>query len=313
MRITVKQASDFLKSRDNFLFLTHQSPDGDTIGSATALCYAIAKLGKKGKVICSDEIDRKYDYLFDGLDNSDFEVQTVVSVDVADVVLLGKLESYKDRIELCVDHHQTNKIDCERLCLFPDSASTAEIVFYIVKELGVEIDAILAEKIYTGVATDTGCFCFANTKADTHRVAAALIECGADIEKVNRKMFEEKSKSCVMLERLALETMEYHCDGKIAMMTVTLDMMEKSGAKENDLNGISSLPRQIEGVLAGVTIKEKDPGVYKVSVRTHAPIDAAVVCEQFGGGGHMRAAGCKISGNLQERKQEIVKAVEKQL
>lgn len=313
MRITLKDAADFLKSRDDFLFLTHQSPDGDTLGSATGLCFALQKLGKRGRVICPDEINSKYDYLFDGLEISDFQERTVVSLDVADPVLLGKLEGYNDRIELCIDHHQTNKMECERRCIFPDSASTAEIILSLVKELGVDIDSTLADKLYTGVATDTGCFCFSNTSAETHRAAAELIEAGADISMINRKMFEEKSQSCVMLERLALESMEYHCGGKIAMITVTLDMLRRSGAQENDLNGVSSLPRQIEGVLVGITVKEKEPGIYKISVRTHPPVDAAEICAVFGGGGHIRAAGCKIQAPLDELKGRIIKAAEEQL
>ena len=166
------------------------------------------------------------------------------------------------------------------------------------KLLGVEVDANMALALYTGISTDTGCFRFSNTTAKTHRIGADLIELGIDSAEINRVMFETKSRIRVELERMALDAMQFHFDDRCAVIVITREMYEKTGCKDEDLEGITSIPRSIEGVIVGVTLREREQGGFKISVRTYPPVDAAEICKRVGGGGHIRAAGCQLGAEF---------------
>lgn len=297
-------SAEFLHSHDRFLILTHASPDGDTLGSGFALCAALIQIGKQAKVICPDAIPPKFDYL--RTENEDFEPETVVAVDVADEKLLGGLqETYKGKIDLCIDHHLSNLRYAGMLYLEGDSAAACECVYNVIRSLGVRITPYIADCLYTGMATDTGCFKFSNTTPRTHRIAAELMELGADYGRINRIMFEVKSRQRLDMERLVLEDIEFWFDGRCAVVTVTQDMIKSTGCDSGDLDGITALSRQIEGVLIGVTLREKQEGRYKVSVRTFEPYNASEICSLLGGGGHMRAAGCELLCSLEDAKKQI--------
>ena len=157
-------------------------------------------------------------------------------------------EVYGARVHLTIDHHPSNTGYAEKLLLKEDYGATAMIIFELVEELGVAIDEAIATALYTGIATDTGCFKYSNTTALTHRMAATLMEKGAPADTINRAMFDIKSRERVELERLALRDMSFHFGGKCAIMPVTTEMVKKSGAGENDMEGLAPIPRQIEGV-----------------------------------------------------------------
>jgi phosphoesterase RecJ-like protein len=310
---SIFEVCNFLKETDNFIILTHASPDGDTLGSAYALLFILEKLGKKGKVICPDEIPEKYSYFMRDIAFCEAaEEKTIIAVDVADNKLLGKLKNeYADKVELCIDHHRSNTGFAKHTYLDAAAAANCECVFDIAKALGVEIEKETALALYTGISTDTGCFRFSNTTAKTMRIAADLMEKGIDTAEINRIMFETKSKLRVELERLALEGMEFFFDDKCALITITRQMYEATGCKDEDLEGITAIPRSIEGVLAGITLREKAEGGYKLSVRTYPPLDASKICALLGGGGHIRAAGCQINSkySLSQAKEKILSAV----
>ncbi len=303
--ISVKEASEILKKNDKYLILTHAHPDGDTLGSGFGLCSALRKMGKKANVICGDEIPHKFKFLTQEGDE-DFLPETVISVDVADEKLLGSLkEKYADKVLLAIDHHGTNTGFAENLYLEEESAAAAECVFNVIKELGVEITPFIAGCLYTGIATDTGCFKFSNTTQRTHIFAAELMKSGADYDEINRVMFEVKTKSRLEMERRVLNEIEYIYDGKCAIFTVTQKMIKETGCDSSDMDGIAALSRQIEGVQIGVTVREKADGRWKVSIRTFEPYDAAQICSFFNGGGHKRAAGCEFDCSLEEVKAQL--------
>lgn len=311
--IDIKQAADFFGERDNFVILTHQNPDGDTLGSGFGLAMLLDRLGKRSTVICSDAFPEKYGY-FTALapQNGDLKTATVVAVDVADTKLLGDLEAeYGKRIELCIDHHFSNVGYAEATYLDSDAAANCECIYELAKEMGVEIDKPIALALYTGISTDTGCFRFSNTTAKTLRIGADLMETGIDTAEINRIMFETKSRIRVELERMALEAMEFHFNDKCAIITVTRDMYEKTGCKDEDLEGITSISRSIEGVIVGVTLRERENGGFKISVRTYPPVDASAICKKVGGGGHIRAAGCQLGAEFtaEQAKAEMLRHV----
>ncbi len=313
VEITPAEAARFLLSRDDFCFLTHAFPDGDTLGGAGALCAVTRSLGKRANVYCPDPVPAK----FAGLVPPEMpsRAECLVAVDLADLKLAGEVGARAaGHVALCVDHHISNSRYSERLCCDPGASAACEVIFDIIKCLGVEPDAFTVNALYTGIATDTGCFRYSNTTAKTHRVAADLADLGADVAGINRAMFETKSRGRLELEKAALETMEYFFGGRCAVLSLPLALLNKTGCDAGEIEGITALPRVPEGVLAGVTIREKPPGgVYKVSVRTNAPLSAPEICAEFGGGGHLRAAGCEMRGSLAEVKEALIGAVGRRL
>ena len=303
-----------LLSKDKILILTHRSPDGDTIGSGYALAMALRKLGKNVKVDCTDPFPEKYSYFTDKLEKLEFDEEFVVSVDIADTKLLGeKLSDYADKIDLCIDHHGSNTKYAKEYYVEASAAAAAQVIAKLIRLMNVEFDKDIANAIYTGITTDTGCFRYTNVTAETHRIAADMIDCGAESGMINRLMFETKSRSRLEIERRVMDSIQFYLDGRCAIAYATIDMMKESGAVDNDMEGVSSLPRQIEGVMAGITLREKNNGKFKVSVRTTDELDASAICANFGGGGHKASAGCMITGTLNEAIEQIIEVVRQAL
>ncbi len=306
--IDVADTARMLSQAEDVLILTHQYPDGDTIGSAFALCRALRHLGKRVRVACSDEIPEKYEYLL--TESDEFDPQFIVAVDVADEKLLGGLQPlYSGRIDLCIDHHGSNTEYAQYLLLKADYAAAAMVVCEVLREMNIPFDSDIAECIYTGISTDTGCFKYSNAGAYAHRMAADMMDFDIRYDMINRVMFDVKSRARVELERRALSGMQFACNGRIAIMPITCAMIEQSGAMENDMEGLAPLPRQIEGVWVGITMREKAGGEFKISVRTGNHADASAICKQLGGGGHIRAAGCSLDGPLENAIATIVNTV----
>ncbi len=306
--ISASAAASFLERSDKFVILTHASPDGDTLGSAYALADALCALNKRVFVVCPDKIPEKFGYLIKEYEA--FEPETVVAVDIADEKLLGSLyDRYSGRVALCIDHHGSNTKYAEMLYLEADAAAACECIYNVINELGTKITPYMASCLYTGIATDTGCFKFSNTTPRSHRYAAELIEKGADYGEINRVMFEVKSRGRIAMERKVLENIEFYYGGRCAVITVTRDMIKETGCPLGDLDGVTAMSRQIEGVQIGVTIKEKPDGKYKVSLRTFEPYNAADICAVFGGGGHVRAAGCEFSCDIENAKRQLLSAI----
>lgn len=308
MRIDIKEAARFLRENDDYLILMHASPDGDTLGCGTALCGALQRMGKKAKAVCPEEIPHKFDYLFDACKQQDFEPKTVVCVDVADTKLLGDMKEIGDTAKLCIDHHVSNLEYAERILLEADSAAACEIIYAVIKELGVTIDKALANSIYTGTATDTGCFKYSNTTPRTHKIAAEMIELGADFMNINYVMFDLKSQGRLMLEQQALDTIRYFANGHIAVIYAPLSMIsEIEGIDSDDIGALASIPRKIEGVDIGICVKEKKKDVFKASIRSSEKIDCSKIAGQLGGGGHERSSGCSFyGGTIEEAAMKVV-------
>lgn len=310
MLINLGAVASYLKEHDNYTILTHAHPDGDTLGSGFGLCLALRSLGKKANVINEEELPRKFLYL--DVEKQDFEEQTVVAVDIADTALMGKgVEAeYAKRVDLSIDHHGSNRQYAALNLIDSAAAAAAEIIVELIELMGVEITKDIADRLYTGISTDTGCFRYANVTPKTHLLAAQLMCYGADAAKINTLMFETKTRTYAALERLALDGMEFYYDGKCAIVTITRDMFAKSGSDENECDGIAALSRQIEGVLVGITLRERHDGTYKASVRSHDPVDASAICARLGGGGHRNAAGCSLPyDTVEEAKAKLIETV----
>ena len=204
MKINVEKCAGLLKKEDCFTILCHAHPDGDTLGSGYALLRALQKMGKKAKLICDDPIPTKYEYLYNDIEVQEFDEKYIIAVDVATENLLGGLQNtYGGKVDLCIDHHGTNTNYAKYLLLNADAAANCEIILKVIKALGVDIDKNMADCLYTGITTDTGCFKYSSATSNTYRSAAELIDFGADNGYINRVMFETKTKKFAALERLA--------------------------------------------------------------------------------------------------------------
>ncbi len=303
-----------LMRADNILILCHKNPDGDTLGSAGALFWGLKNLGKTVAVLCNDPIHARYDYMEMDLFYQQFEPQYVVAVDIAGTQLFGeKVAKWADKVDLCIDHHGSNSGYADVMLLDDTAAACCEIVYDLLINMGLDIDKRIADCLYTGVSTDTGCFRFANTTARTHRVAARLIDLGADVTMLNELLFENRSKQRIKIEEIALSTLEYHFDGLCALICITRDQIEKVGVDENDLEGITAMPRSIEGVMVGITMRQQASGSFKISVRSKVGLQADVIAKALGGGGHKQAAGCEVLGGLDFAKAAVLAETEKVL
>lgn len=311
-RISEQEAVQRLLQADNILLLAHQYPDGDTLGSNFALYLALQTLGKTVRIACEDAIPEKYDYMDVTASMPEFEPAFICALDVADAKLLGSSmqEKYGNRVDLCIDHHSTNTGYAAETCVDATCAACAMIILRVIRLLKVELTPAIAQCVYTGIATDTGCFKYSNADALAHRMAADCMDVGIPYEMINRVNFDMKSRARIELERMALDNMEFYHGGRVAVMTIDNTMVAGSGASENDLEGLPPIPRQIEDVWVGITLRQKADGSYKVSVRTGTHADAAAICALLGGGGHNRAAGCAPEGSLEEAKQAVLQAVE---
>lgn len=314
-KLTVSEAAAFLREHDNFIILSHANPDGDTLGCAFALCRTLQKLGKKAKNICADEISDRYDFMKKAVEVQEFEPETYISVDVADRKLLGDLDKlYGDKIEFALDHHVSHVDFAKRLFIEPHAAAAAQPLYKLILELGGReiLDAQTAACLYTAISTDSGCFKYSCATAETHRIAADLLEYDFDHSRIDYVFFDLKTKSRIALEETIYRDIEYYCDGKCALVSLTKEQLDSVDSE--DANGLSAIPRMIEGVEVGVVIKQRKNGSWKASLRSNSTADVQKICAKFGGGGHEKAAGCSFSGvSLEDAKKQLVEEIGKAL
>lgn len=308
--LTVFQAADLLKSYENVLILTHVRPDGDTVGCAAALCAALRSLGKTAYLLPNAELTRSTaPYFAPYAAPAGFSPCRVVSVDIAALSLLPEnARPYAEKIDLALDHHPSFEGFGKAHLVRPEAAACAELLYDVLAFL-CPLTAELALPLYVGLATDTGCFVYTNTTANTHAVAAALLQTGIDYHTVNKIFFRTKSRKRMMLEGAMLDSMEFHDQGRIVLLAVPLALLARVEADESDAEELSSLGGMIAGADCAVTLRELRPDQWKLSVRTGSRINATAVCQLLGGGGHAAAAGCSIEGTLPEAKQLILNAI----
>ena len=311
--ITPQEAAALLRQQDDILILTHRRPDGATTGCAAGLCRALRRQGKSAFLLKNPDMTSiNAVYVEDLWAPEDFVPEFIVSVDIAARSLFfPAAEPWFDRIGLAIDHHPSFEGFGEARCVDASRAACGEIVYEICLALG-EVTPEIALPLYTAVATDTGCFVYANTTANTHRVAAALLETGIDYFAVNKRHFRTKTRRRIAIEAELMGGAEFFHDGRGVFLTIPLSLLERTGADENDLDDISSLAGIIEGVDCGVVLRELKSGEWKLSLRTGANgrVNATQVCGLLGGGGHAMAAGATLHGSLDEVKRQILAAIE---
>lgn len=303
-----RECAAYLKERDNFLIITHHRPDGDTLGSAAALCSALRRSGKHAVMFPNPEITPKYEEYVNKYIETGFKFDYVVSVDVAEEHMF--CNGFDGKVDLAIDHHPSNSHYADELVLHDEKASCGESIIGVIKELCGDLTAEEATLLYIAVSTDCGCFRYANVTAETFAAASELANFGAEVQKINFIIHRQISKARMVLEGMICAGMKFYCDNKLVIASVTLDMMEKSGATENDCDDIAGIPGRVEGCEVSMLIRELDKGKCKVSVRSHPTFDSCELCMKFGGGGHKMASGCTIDAEPETVREMLVKAVE---
>ena len=308
-------AADFLRSHNNLLLLTHARPDGDTVGSAYALCLGLRAFGKTAGLLWNPAVGSLFaPYMEETRADFPLDDATVITVDVADGALLfPEAEAYKERISLVIDHHKANRVEGPLKAIDEEAAATCELISEILSLLPVELDAKMAEGLYMGLMTDTGCFRFSNVRQKTQLYASDAIAAGADAFTLARRHFIKKSRAKMALESAVFSKVRAYADGKILLLSLPRVLAESIGAREEDVNGLASMTTAAEGCEIGIFCREMADGAIKASVRTDLYADAAKLCSVFGGGGHAKAAGCTLHLPLEEACELLVKEAEKQL
>lgn len=305
------ECAEFLRTHDNYLLVTHQRPDGDTLGSASALCHALRRLGKTAHLYKNEEVTESFlPFVEAYFAPADFVPAVCVSVDVAEKKMLA--HGFSGDIALKLDHHVARGEQPENAVIWTHAAACGELVLALIENLLGAPDKTEADLLYIAVSTDTGCFCYANTNGDTFRAAAKLADAGAELPLLNKIFFRTKSPARLALEGMVCSSLRSYRDHAINIAVITLDMLRRSGVTEDDCSDLASLAGQVKGNRVSMTVRElsQNPPECKVSLRTDGGVDASQVCALFGGGGHKMASGCELALPPEETAQAVLRAVE---
>ena len=308
--LTEREAAKIIAGAECADIAVHASPDADTLGCALALSAMINGNGGDARVVSSDPIPEYLRFLTEGVTLGD-ELRLGaehISVDVASPPQLGRFSGLRDSFSLMIDHHGRGEMFADGV-VEGDAAACGEIVFRIVgilrDEYGWSVPAPVPSYLYAAVSGDTGSFRFSNTTPETHRIAAALHEMGADTVRIAHNLHSVKTPGECRAHRLGLENMEFFLDGKLVITSATAEELAGNDIAPGDFSEADGM-RSVLGALVGVSLKETEPGVWRASTRANVPVDCSAVCALWGGGGHTAAAGCTIHA---ESRAEAVKLI----
>ena len=307
---------DIIKSAKKILLLSHVNPDGDTLGSMCAMYSMIEKrFKKKADMSVVSNIPFNYNFLpnisfAQRVYDSSLVYDLVITLDVAaiDRVRDAKILFDKAKCRVNIDHHKTNPEFGDYNLIEASASSCGEVLFNYFKKKDWEITEDAAICLYTAIMTDTGNFRFENTSPNTLRVAADLVELGANPNKLYKLCYESKTKNLVMFQNYCVNKAEFLNDNKIAYTTVYKKDLEKFSAGDDYTDGIAETLRAIDSTEVSFVVKEVDSKTTKVSMRSKK-IDVAKICEQFGGGGHTFAAGCTIKASVKDAVNKLLKEI----
>ena len=312
--LTVKEAANLLSLNNNFVILTHKRPDGDTLGCGAALCSALRRAGKRAYLLRNGGATEKFvPFIERFYTRRGFQItnEYIVTVDVASSNMLG--DRLQLNVDLAIDHHESNSRFANNLLLDSTASACGEIILKVIKELCGSVTKEEADLLYIALSTDTGCFQYGNTNAASFRAAAELCELNADVAKLNQLFFRTFSRARIALEGAIMSSLRSYSDGRITMAVITRKMVEASGAGDDDMEDLASLPGKVAGTLVAAMVKENDKGFSKISLRSTGEVNVSEVCAKFGGGGHAMASGCEIDLPPEEAAEVIRAAIEEKM
>ncbi|MDI3298160.1 MAG: 30S ribosome-binding factor RbfA [Bacillota bacterium] len=312
-----------LRAARSFLIAVHVRPDGDAVGSALALGLALERAGRRVRFLVDGGIPRNLAWLpgadrFEPPAALDEAPEAAVLLDCGDLERVGQVRPLLDQAQevVNIDHHPSNTRFGSTRWLEPSAAAVGEQVLDLLDELGLELDERVATALFASIASDTGGFRYANTRAETLERAARLVRAGAKPAEISRRLWEERPLSSLRLLSRTLESLEVAAGGAYAWVRVPRAALEAAGAAEEEVEGLVNYPRTLQGVEVAALFQEASlegrPAV-RVSLRSNRWLDVARVAARFGGGGHARAAGCTVPGALDEVVRRVGQAVEEEL
>ena len=308
--MTLDNILEEIKKAERIVILTHENPDGDAVGSSIAMYLGLKELGKTPDIIIP-EFPRAFENL-PGIENikkeSDIKnYDLAIALDTASIKMLNGYSKYFEdaKTKIVIDHHSSNTMFGDYNYVDQDSPACAQLLLVLFNYLNIEVSKEIGTDILAGIITDTGGFRYDGVTAETFELVAGLCQKGVKVSKVYQKVFASTSKSKFFLHRIALDRLELLDNEKIAFTYITKNDENSVGAENGDYDGIVEQGRDIEGVEISIFLRETEKGI-KASLRSKDYVNVSELCRIFGGGGHIRAAGCTIPGTIEQVKTQIL-------
>ena len=299
-----------IEAKRRFAITSHVRPDGDALGSSLGLYWLLRSLDKEAEVIMRDGAPHAYRKL-PGAElirvtpAVDKPYDAVFVIECSDITRPG-LQRLEEQLVVNIDHHSTTSLFGTINWIDSTASAVGEMIYNLCKAIGVRVTREIAECVYTALITDTGSFHYANTTERTFKVASELVRAGVKPAKVSQAVFGSYAWGKIRLTSLVLSTVKRDPTGRVAWLRQTLDMQTEAGASEEDADGFVNYPLSCGEVEAVAFLKETQPGLYRVSLRSKGDVNVARIAERFGGGGHRNAAGCTLAGEWDEAEELIV-------
>jgi len=325
-----QQIIETLSRSRRTLVTTHVRPDGDALGTAAAMVLALRKKHIDSEVLLLSHLPRKYSFIFQDNNIPFFDVEQSwpdpFPLDRFDTFLVvdtgtwSQLPGVRERVgnwsvpKLVLDHHLTQEDWADVKLVVTEAAAAGEIAAELLAQWDIKPDAPIAIALYLAIVSDTGWFQFSNTRPYTMRLAAMLMEAGVDTDRLYQCLYQNERAERVALQTRVMQSLELLMDGRLAVMRVTKQDFDETHANVPDTENVINLPLQIRTVEVSILVTEpREPGAVRISLRSKGQIDVARFAEQFGGGGHARAAGLKIEASLQAAHDRVVEAMVRQM
>lgn len=316
----LNDAAKHLVQNDNIGIISHVTPDGDSLGSSAALGLALERLGKRVVVLLNDRLPSKYRFLPGShlavdCEKAPFKPDTLVALDCGDLDRLGSgvLHYNKAKVVINIDHHISNTMFGSLNIVDTNAAATAEIVYQVIKLMGIAVDLDIATCLFTAIAADTGCFRYDNTTVRTHGMAGELISIGVKSSEICRRIYSLRTLEQTKMLGRAIDSIKLYHGGKTAVMRITKQMMQETSCGQEELEGVIEFARDIEGVEIAALLRETDDGEIKVGLRSNEYVDTSEIAASFNGGGHKKASGYAIGGPMDTAVELLLDRIEKVL
>ena len=299
--MTLDNIKEEIEKAKNIVILTHESPDGDAVGSSLAMYQALKQLGKDVDLVipehpktfdflpCADEIKKT---------GRDINYDLAIALDCADTKRLDGFENWyhESKVKISIDHHESNTMFADYNYVDPAAPACSQILIIVLTSMGVEINKNIGECLLAGIITDTGGFKYEGVTTETF-----------EFERY-KKVLQVKTRANFELTKIVMDRMEFFQDGKISFTYITLKDIQETNAEAGDHEGLVEIGRDLEGVEVSILLRETEKG-YKASLRSNEYVNASEACSIFSGGGHIRAAGCTIPYPLEQAKEKIIDRV----
>jgi phosphoesterase RecJ-like protein len=316
----IDQIINFIKSNDNFLVTAHINADGDAFASMLAMAYVLEKWEKKNQVVIHDgSVDEKYHYMWGSdkiqsySDHTNSNYKAAIVLDVPSRKRIGDPANLLPEPLKCIkiDHHPVEEEFAHLNIVDTNASSTSQILFEIIEHTGIPVTSDLATLFFSGIMYDTGRFSFSNTRERDFEIASKLLKSGALPNVIANNLFFNNSFSSLKTIGYALANMESFFEGKLSLIFIPLEIMEANVQAE--IEELANYSVAIKGVEVGLFIREVKPEFFKMSFRSKGNVDVNIIAKTLGGGGHMHAAGARYSGNFNDLKEKLQKAVSQSL